>query len=559
MPAGVSEAASLRRRPPTPGLLLAVAVACSGALLIALGSRLYFYIDDWDLLLHRPGFTVDAFLEPHVGHNDVSLVAIYKLLQETFGMDSITPYVVVAVLCFLASAVVLFAYLRVRVGDWLALAGAVWILFLGSAHEDLLIPFQISFYVPVACGLGALLALGRDSPRGDVLACVLLVFGLTFNGLALAFLVACAIVLGFDRARLARLWVVAVPAALYGLWYLAYGHDDPQTNPSLHDLAVAPSFILDGFASALSGLFGLSTERDESTVTPVDWGRPLLVAAVAIAILVAVKRRRLTPALWASIGAALTFWLLIAVNADEFRQPTYSRYVYPGAIFVLMIAAELLRGVRPRTPALVAVFAVIAVALAGNLEALRQDYNARLPQTAVIAGGLGALDIAADMVDPALVLDESNSDFAYYGLIDAGSYLRASSQYGSLGYSPQELESAPERGRVAADKVLATALGLQVRPAPGSPPRGCTDFEPAGGDAAPVTLAPGGASVVAARGADAELALRRYATESFPIGAGALGGGEAVELAIPADRSDHPWQLRITGAGSFAVCALEPA
>ncbi len=551
----MSEAARHRRLPPAPQLLLAAAVVCSGALLIALGSRLYFYIDDWDLLLHRPGFNADAFLTPHVGHNDVSLVAIYKLLQETFGMDSITPYVVVAVLCFLASAVVLFAYLRTRVGDWLALAGAVWILFLGSAHQDLLIPFQTSFFVPVACGLGALLALERDGPRTDAFACGLLIFGLTFNGLGLAFLVACAIVLGFDRRRLGRLWVVAVPAALYCLWYLAYGHDDPQTNPELQDLAVAPFFILDGFASALSALFGLATPRDETTLTPVDWGRPLLAAFAAIAIAIAVRLRRLTPGLWAAVGAGLTFWLLIAVNADEFRQPTFSRYMYPGAIFVLMIAAELLRGVRPRPGAVVGVFAVITVAVVGNLEALRQDYNTRLPSTAVIAGGLGALDIAADTADPALVLDESNSDFAYYGLIDAGSYLAASREYGSLGYSPAELESAPERGRVAADKVLATALRLQVRPPAVRPPdAGCTQVAREDADPETITLPPGGATIRVAPGAEAELALRRYATESFPIDAGAVAGGDAVELAIPTDRSDRPWQVQVGGAGSFAVC-----
>ena len=210
-----------------PLFLLGIAALCSGAGLVALGSKLTFYIDDWDLLLHRPGYTVAAFLDPHVGHNDASLVAIYKLLQETFGMDSITPFIVVAIAWFLAAAVTLFFYLRSRVGEWLALAGAVSILFFGAAYEDLLIPFQISFYAPIACGLAALMAIERRTRNGDLLACVLLVFSLTINGLGLAFVVACAIVLATHGRR--RLWVVAVPAILFALWFAGWGHDDPQS------------------------------------------------------------------------------------------------------------------------------------------------------------------------------------------------------------------------------------------------------------------------------------------------------------------------------------------
>ena len=40
----------------------------------------------------------------------------------------------------------LFVYVRRRVGEWLALAGVLPILFLGPAWDDLLFPFQISFF-----------------------------------------------------------------------------------------------------------------------------------------------------------------------------------------------------------------------------------------------------------------------------------------------------------------------------------------------------------------------------------------------------------------------------
>ena len=294
----------LRRSRPAPYvLLLAGAVVCSGALLIALGSRVSFDLDDWVVLIQHPGL-----LEPHVGHNIVSIATIYRFIQETFGMSSIVPWVVFATLCFLAAAVVLFIWLRERVGNWLALAGAVSILFLGSAHEDLLVPFQISFYVPVACGLGAMLALARRTTKADVLAAALLTYSLTYNGLGLAFTVGCAILLAFDRGDRRRLWVTAVPVVLFALWYLGWGHTDPQSHRSWANLADSPIFILDGFASAVAALAGLATQRDEAQISPLDWGRPLLALLVVCGAVLAIRARRAHPGLWAALGAGLTFW-----------------------------------------------------------------------------------------------------------------------------------------------------------------------------------------------------------------------------------------------------------
>jgi hypothetical protein len=50
----------------TPVWLLAGGMAVSAALLLALGSRLTFLLDDWEFLLYRPGFTAHAILDPHV-------------------------------------------------------------------------------------------------------------------------------------------------------------------------------------------------------------------------------------------------------------------------------------------------------------------------------------------------------------------------------------------------------------------------------------------------------------------------------------------------------------
>ncbi len=163
--------------PRLPTVLLGAAATVSGVVLVVLNSNLTFFIDDWDVLLHRRGLSPDVFLEPHAGHPSMGLVALYKAIQVTFGMSSLTPYAVASTAVFLLSVVLLFVWMRARVGAWLALAGSLPLLFLGAAYEDLLTPFQVGFFAPVACGVGALLALERGHRRDPLLCCALLVVG----------------------------------------------------------------------------------------------------------------------------------------------------------------------------------------------------------------------------------------------------------------------------------------------------------------------------------------------------------------------------------------------
>ena len=236
------------RRPATPGRLFAFAAVVSGGLLIALNSQLTFFIDDWEVLLHRRGFSVDAFFSDHAGHPSMRLVAVYKAIQATFGMGSLTPYAVVSTLVFFTSVILLFIWMRRRVGDWLALAAALPLLFLGAAYEDLLSPFQLGYFAPIACGIGALLALEGGDRRGDVICCALLVLAISFQTVGLIFVAAarsrspgigsCARASGSSCSRL--------PSTRSGI---SAGADSDASQLSFENLATAPGFILDGYAS----------------------------------------------------------------------------------------------------------------------------------------------------------------------------------------------------------------------------------------------------------------------------------------------------------------------
>ena len=537
-----------------PWALLGVGLAVSAALLIVLQSRLTFFIDDWDLLLHRRGFNADAFLDPHARHLIIGPAAIYKAVQATVGMNGQAPYAVISTVFFVASLALLFAYARQRVGDWLALAAIAPIAFMGTAWEDLLSPFQMSYFGSIAFGIGALFAFRRADRRGDVLACLLLLASLAFAEIAVPFALGIAVAIALERSPWRRLWIVAVPLVLYALWYLGW-----QQGPSeltFGHVATSPVYVLDGLGSSVASLLGLGTVTLLGGTGGLDWGRPLLVG---VAVAAAFGLRSRFPArgwLLVVLAIGLSFWFLTAANAGLGRPPYAARYQYVGAVFLVLIGAEYAAGWRPGWRALAVAFAISIAACAGNISSLHQAYRSLAASAGVVRGDLAGLEIARDTVDPGLVLTPQNSDFSYFTLVDAGSYLSAERKFGSPAYTEAELATAPEPGRVAADKVLAAALRLTFQPLSATPPArgGCRTVSRSGQAPPVVELPRGGAILTAPQGVRAKLSLQRFATASFPIVVGTLKG--AARLAIPQDRSSRPWQLQVDADGPVTVCPV---
>ena len=112
----------------------------------------------------------------------------------------------------------------------------------------------------MAAGLGALLVIEREDKRGDALACALLILSFTFSELALPFVLGVGVAIAQARGPLRRAYVVVVPLLLYAVWYAGWGHTG-TSYLSFHNVANSPVYVLDGLASGLVSLLGL---------TPVD-------------------------------------------------------------------------------------------------------------------------------------------------------------------------------------------------------------------------------------------------------------------------------------------------
>ncbi|MDQ2632062.1 MAG: hypothetical protein M3Y75_13980 [Actinomycetota bacterium] len=525
-----------------PTVLFGAAMVASGALLLAFATQLTFLGDSWELLVRRPGLSADALLDPFHEHLILAPAAIYELLLAIFGMDSALPFFVVSLGLFLTGVALLYACLRPRLGDWLALAACLPVLFLGAASEDLLWEFQMTFFGSVAAGLGMLLALEREDRRSDRIACLLLCVSMSFSGVGLAFAAAALADLLFGRRpRRSRAYVALLPLAAYLLWWAIWGQ--AGGGGGIDDATQLPRDVFDAIAAGLSSLLGRSPV--------VSGGHPPLLAQLLLVVLLAVaaariwRSRPLPRSLIVAVTVAFAYWSLISLDQGLTRDPTASRYQYPSAVFILLLAGELV-GRPPRSrPILAAAAAVSAVAVAGGLSMLRHEYEDFWRPTAEDTRAvLAAVDLAGDSASSSrpLRLPVAAPDFN----ASIGEYESARARYGTPAYSEAELMRRSNRERQFADRTMADVLALRLKPIEDKASRRCRPL--VSGES---TALPSGRYELRSPGGNPVLHLGRFA-DDFPVELGDLPAGETRALAIPVDRARRMWKL--TTESPLRIC-----
>jgi hypothetical protein len=534
------------------------------------GTTLWF--DEWEWALDRRGSDLDTFLEPHNGHLSLVPVAIYKLLFATAGLGDYRPYRALAIVGHLACVALVFVYAYRRVGGAFALLAAAVILFFGPGWQDILWPFQVGWLVSLAAGLGALLMLDRGDRVGDLVACALLGLSLASTSIGIPIALGLAVDVLWGRRRWRDAWVVAAPVALYALWWLPY-HDTSTFRR--HNLVVAPGFVADAAGGAVAALVGMGGSAfPDAGGTLLAWGRPLAVVAVA---LLAWRLARLTPIpprVLALLTIVLSFWTLTAASRAQIAPPISSRYLYVGAVVLVLLGVELARGASLSWPAGLLVGVAAAATILANIGAMRDGGRYLRGTARLTTSDLGALELARPLVRP---------DYVTRGLpgypfvvVRARPYFAAEKALGSPAATPAEIARKPEDARRVADTELIAIHQVGLLPSrsglrPGRKPAldggdagvgetgACIRFQLPGVTAANAnsdlefTLPPGGV-VVTAEGGPATVSVRRFADEFQP--AGKLASSATAMLRIGPDRATQPWHVRVAPAGRARVCGI---
>lgn len=538
----------LQRR--LPWVLLGVAMFVSGLLLLSLTSGITFVTDEWDLLLLRQSWVPGSFLDPFNEHMVMVPAAIYKVLQAIFGMGSPRPMQVTSILLFLTSCLLLFVWLRSRVGDWVALLMTILIVFLGAAFEDLVWSFQMGVFGSVAAGLGALVALDRDDRKGDYWATGLLVLSLAFGSAGIPFLAGAAAEWALNpRERRRRLLVPAVPVLFFVVWWLGWGHT-ADSSFSLAKIVDIPRYTFEAGGAGMTSIAGLATgDGSEPDQPNLIWGELMLIALFGFGVW-RIRRNGLSKGLLVAGAIAVSYFALAAMNVNETRLPTSSRFQLTSALFLMLVFAELFKGIKPKVPALLATSFLCLLAVLGGVDLMRNEVETRWdPASNYTRASLTAVETADGAVMPDYQLN-----LGFYRQVPIDDYRKAEGRFGSPSFTETELMQMDPYVRSSADSTLITAIGIELSGLAPAPSQGKCETRPVPADSpqqfstSPVPL-----TIFNPGSEELPVSLVRFGD---PPGAtlGSVLPGSRAWLSLPPDGSNRPWQVTLAGDGRIRSC-----
>lgn len=517
---------------------MAAVTAIAAGLILYMGRGLTFFRDEWTFVIYRDGHEPANFLSSYAGHLLLWPTALYIFLFRTVGLDHYELYRLAALPWHLVCALLVFLLARRRVGDLVAIAPATIVLFLGSSWMDILWPFQVSFTGAIAFGLAAILVLDRDDLLGDAVVCGCLVVALGWSGAALPFIPGVAVGLLVRHRFWRRVWVVAIPALLYLLWLAKYGEEQIDYGSAL---AHGPGYALHMVGAGIAGVTGL----------PLAAG-PYL--AVALAVLVVARLWRLgrdSALAWEALTMGLAFWGLTALARVQDNDPAAVRYVYPSALFLLLLAIGLAPPRPPRRAFAVAILILTALTLPSNIEGFEEGRDALVFTSNITSAEVGAMQLARGTVAP----EYSPELNAFPGLPSAYFFVSVDRYGSSPGDSPAEIAASPEYARRRADATSIAALRVGLRRGRG--PRDACREPPAAARETEGILPSEGLGIRNRSGAPLHVELRRFA-HLYSHEVGFVPPGAAAVLRVRPDSApDWPWHFRLRFRGPVSVCGLD--
>lgn len=545
-------------------LALGALLALTFAALMYLARGTTFLYDDWVFWVGADRWSPGYLLDAYNGQPSLVPKVVWNLTTAVFGGSDYLPFRVGAYLIHLAFLAGVFFVLRPRVGGAVALAGVVPFALMGSGWLTLIMVNTLHYFVlPLMWLAWAIVALDRGTRRGDAVACVLLVLSAFTSSSGVAPVAAAFAYPLWDRPQWRRLWVPAVPTALFLLWY-ALERPKQVGQTTAGDVARIPEYVIDGPADGLARYTGLG---GQFTV-------PLAVALVLLLIVRIAQGTLRDRATAAFAFGGITFWAFLSLGRGPETRVGTGQYLYANATYAgvtLVLALTGLVALRERRVGVIALVLAVAFALP-NLNMLVDV--ARTER----AGSERSL--AAVSVVNALAERDPEATAQFNPVIDArqdngyqpGPYVEELLQGREpIGATLREIPGEANSFRQTFDRYLAQRLGLRAgppRPASGVAPevertdstvaaRGpCQVVTPAAGAkfASLDVVADRPLLVASETGGRADVRLRRFADTADPASPPlARADRRGVSLELPPFEGS-PWRVSVASTVPFRVC-----
>jgi hypothetical protein len=239
------------------------------------------------------------------------------------------------------------------------------------------------------------------------------------------------------------------------------------------------------------------------------------------------------------------------------RAEDSTRYLFAGAVLLLLTAASSVRSRRPAPLQLAGLTVLVALALPANLAKMNDGQEYLEKNAALTRGEFAMLELAGDRGDPGYLPVEDPQALAIgasvYLVMPTAIYLDAAERIGSLADPLDRVRAESVELRRVDDWTLTAALGLMAEPV--SSGAGRSDCDTLGGPGAGTVLTGTGALIQATGSEPLELSVSRFAPEDSGRPIGSVEPGDSARVLLPeADAAPEPW--RLAGVGSGTACSL---
>lgn len=309
-------------------------------LLLWLGRNTWFRLDEWRIVLGHTGAGSQPWdvFAPFDIHWSTAVVLFYRGVGAVAGASTYLPYLALTLAVHVLAAHLLWRVLqRCGADAWVSTLLVAAFLVLGAGWEALYWVLALTFTVPLATALGAVLLADRGElrhrHRAGIAALTLL--GVMSGGAGVATLVIPALAAAQRGGVRRGLSVVAPAAAVYAVWFTLAGSgilDHPGT-ASAGLAGTAARFVWDGLAGSMATLLG-----------PAQLGGAAMLGLLAWMAVRQYRARRAragglpAPVIACGAGAAAVF-LLTALGRANGGSPAFSYYLYAGTGLLLPAAA----------------------------------------------------------------------------------------------------------------------------------------------------------------------------------------------------------------------------